>query len=178
MFRAKTTGPTTNSTACCFNHLRVVCPVFVIRVDVGRKKAGWCSLNQSLLLWGPMFSLWEETLHILWAQQSQDPQKGRPFGGADWDSLAEAVGGGKKTEGRQRVVHLTWELSMPKGAAPCCLLAGGQPLCQGSRPSSLHSGEISGHELHVTGAGTGSQTLVLQAAQLVSGKAKCGIQVP
>lgn len=75
--------------------------MFVTRVDVGRKKAGWCSLNESPPLWGPLFSLWEERLHILWAQQSQDPQHGRLFGGADWDSLAEAVSGGKKTEGGQ-----------------------------------------------------------------------------
>lgn len=81
------------------------------------------------------------------------------------------------------MLRLTWELNVPKGAALCCLLTVGQPLCQGPRPTSLHFGlaleKSVAMSSELTGGETGSvQVTVLQAAQLVSGKAKFGIQVP
>lgn len=98
--------------------------------------------------------------------------------GVVWDSLAQAIGGGKKKEGGKAEGGAS-DLGTECARALRCLLTVGQPLCQGPRPTSLHSGlapgEISGHELHATGGETG---LVLQAAQVVSGKARFGIQVP
>lgn len=49
----------TNSTAC-FNRLCVVCPVFMIRVDVEGRKTVWCSL-----LPGHLCLLWEEKFHLI-----------------------------------------------------------------------------------------------------------------
>lgn len=97
----------------------------------------------------------------------------------DWDSLAAAIGGGKKKEGGKveggrpgTFGHIHPALPSHRGAATV----------QGPRPTSLRSGlapgEISGHELHVTGGKQAQCRLVLQAAQLVSGKAKFGIHVP